>query len=265
MPEQKTREIGFLDVLAWLHCPLAASKGYLPEHPVGDEQLALQILQGYPKNASLLERIVLKGLPAATWLARTVYGARKLVTPHVYDPPPVVAPRSSWAGSTGYLRLSDQVVLRFTVPYLYRLGEGGAWEIVVLDTNRRPPSEERYADLITYMGFLAECFQAMSGKRPLLRLVAPGYKWEETPELPEDSLLSVVRLLPMLGPLPFKRPSRLCRQTERREGGKADETVWRCPLREAGVCTPFDQRRETTGSRYGRTRGALPGGVRRPH
>lgn len=240
--------VDFLDILAWLHCPMAAQAGYVPRHPRGDPELAVTTIEAWPNDTLPLTRFTPNRKQATTWLQGTRFGVQNvLVGPSA--PPQPTSPetgywisegrRLPWTGVINIPGVSYTLPVIFRLPYLHQIA--GRWEIVLFDTSSALPTLQRRSDLMVEAAFLADCFRLLTGQQAGLRLIAPALAQEEVLEPPLQHLDSLIRLVDVIRPIGFIRPGAYCNESDPSRSTTASKMTreWRCPVREAGNCYPF--------------------------
>lgn len=238
--------ITFLELLAWMHCPMAASAGYVPVHPRGNEQLATKVLDTWPNDNSCLADFALSRKDANNWLQQSRFGLTRMLSSPIAPPEPLKIEAGYWIKGSRPLPYSgvlwvegaggETTAVHFELPYLHRVN--GLYEIILMDVNVDPPTLQRRSDLLLEGAFLADAFRLLTGQFAGLRLVAPGYEHEETLHLPHQHLDSLIELVRIVHPIGFIRPGAYC--NHRMRPPHTTQWRWRCPVREAELCEPFN-------------------------
>jgi len=138
--------IRFSDFLASHHCPMAASVGYSPRPPLGNEELGQKILMEWP-NYNSLGKIVRRRRNCAQWIGQT----RFAMEGEKQSPPSTRETTGLWKNDhIGIAKINhsgDTLLAACHLPYLHKIS--GVWEVVYCHTKPDPMDTRRRSDLIT--------------------------------------------------------------------------------------------------------------------
>jgi hypothetical protein len=229
--------VEFRDIVARLHCPLAAQAGYEPKPPLPDRGLAREILTEWPSNSAPLKKVVSDRAGASKWLSRTRFG---MSTGESY-PGEAEGTHNYWTdGRIAHARIEipggKQVIAVSRLPYLHKIS--GSWEVVYCYVEKTPMDVRRRSDLITRAQWDQSIFRRMTGEPLFSRLLAPAYRHEEELAVPSTSASALVAQSEALRAAPVATPGLHCNDTEKTE--KRSGYRWRCPVRENENCSAVE-------------------------
>jgi hypothetical protein len=239
-------EIEFSDVLAWLHCPKASVHGYTPAFDAEAFWTSGKILRTFPSgDMTELERIVPDKQRAVRWLSHTeLQMLRQNQTGRIE--PPLAEEEGEWTelknryvGRYVTNVLGQEVALYINLPYLH--APQSTHEAVYIDPSSEPRTIEEKSSLNMLAAYQKEVFRAMTGETLYARYIAPAMEIERKLRQPAINLEGLIHLMaaaPVADPI---RPGRHCEETVR----EGNSFRYRCPLREAGKCNPFDRPGDT--------------------
>jgi len=225
--------VEFSDILAALHCPLAAAAGYEPQPLFPGYELGRKLLEDWPGDTGRFRKVVQSRNSATKWMARTRFG---MAGEKAFPPAPQDQSDYWTEGRIGHALIElpgEQKRLAICdLPYLHRVS--GAWEVVYCYTGDSPMDVRRRSDLITRAQWDQSLFRKITGKTLYSRLLAPAYRHEEALSVPDTSIAALLTQREALRSAPAATPGLHCSDVKKERPMKR---TWRCPIREQDNCS----------------------------